>query len=609
MCMSITGGLSHSNGSLKVHELENFLYSRSRPLCSSTSFLRTPLPTSSSFKTFKGGEVFPGSSSASFSGNLGEGFFSRGQNNGSVSSPNRLRKGSSQRERDAFQLQCQCTASGHSTNTDTREQVVHSIFDVANPWSEGMQLRQSQWDVNQAWEVLRNDVLYLDYRARQDVLAIKSVHDKVVEVLNPAVREKRSVTAMRKQLQDLQDDLSRAHEQVHLSEARVEHTIRKLAELESAVKDRSLVKKEAPAASLASLAVTPVEQEEKVKVSSVNHNKRLDVSGPVAPYPPCLKNFWYPVAFSANVDSSTLVPFDCFEEPWVLFRGADSKPGVVRDQCAHRACPLSLGTVVDGQIQCPYHGWEFSTRGECTKMPSTSNKSIKIKVQSLPCVEHDGMIWVWPGDATPHASMPSLSAPKGFTIHAEIVLELPVEHGLLVENLLDLAHAPFTHTSTFAKGWAVPSLVRFNTAAAAALQGNWEPYPIDMEFRPPCVVLSTIGLAKPGQLEGKNSKDCSKHLFQMHACLPSSRGKTRLLYRMALDFAGWAKFVPFIQHVWQHLANQVLAEDLRLVLGQQDRMYRGANVWNHPVGYDKLGVRYRKWRNEVEAGNENPPFH
>lgn len=39
--------------------------------------------------------------------------------------------------------------------------------------------------------------------------------------------------------------------------------------------------------------------------------------------------------------------------------------------------------------------------------------------------------------------------------HAEIEVEVPVEHGLLVENLLDLAHAPFTHTSTFARGWPV----------------------------------------------------------------------------------------------------------------------------------------------------------
>lgn len=66
-----------------------------------------------------------------------------------------------------------------------------------------------------------------------------------------------------------------------------------------------------------------------------------------------------------------------------------------------------------------------------------------------------------------------------------------MEHGLLLENLLDLAHAPFTHTSTFAKGWPVPDVVKFN--AARMLGGNWEPYPIDMAFEPPCMVLSTIG--------------------------------------------------------------------------------------------------------------------
>ena len=81
-------------------------------------------------------------------------------------------------------------------------------------------------------------------------------------------------------------------------------------------------------------------------------------------------------------------------------------------------------------------------------------------------------------------------------VHAELTLEVPVEHGLLLENLLDLAHAPFTHTTTFAKGWPVPDVVKFN--AAKLLGGNWEPYPIDMAFEPPCMVLSTIGAAPAG---------------------------------------------------------------------------------------------------------------
>lgn len=50
------------------------------------------------------------------------------------------------------------------------------------------------------------------------------------------------------------------------------------------------------------------------------------------------------------------IPIDCFEQPWVIFRGKDGKPGCVKNTCAHRACPLDLGSVNEGRIQCPYHG-------------------------------------------------------------------------------------------------------------------------------------------------------------------------------------------------------------------------------------------------------------
>lgn len=47
---------------------------------------------------------------------------------------------------------------------------------------------------------------------------------------------------------------------------------------------------------------------------------------------------------------------------------------------------------------------------------------------------------------------------------------------------------------------------------------------------------------------------------------------------------------------------QVLGEDLVLVQGQQDRMMRGSSTWANPVSYDKLAVRYRRWRNQTAEG-------
>jgi chlorophyllide a oxygenase len=90
------------------------------------------------------------------------------------------------------------------------------------------------------------------------------------------------------------------------------------------------------------------------------------------------------------------------------------------------------------------------------------------------------------------------------------------------------------------------------------LSGNWDPYPIDMSFEPPCMVVSMIGLKQPGQIEaGARAEECSNHLHQLHVCLPSRRGHTRLLYRMSLDFMPWIKHVPGISRFWNYIAGQV----------------------------------------------------
>ena len=51
------------------------------------------------------------------------------------------------------------------------------------------------------------------------------------------------------------------------------------------------------------------------------------------------------------------------------------------------------------------------------------------------------------------------------------------------------------------------------------------------------------------------------------------------------------------------VAAQVLGEDMKLVVGQQDRLERGGDTWAFPVSYDKIAVRYRRWRNSIASGD------
>ena len=54
-----------------------------------------------------------------------------------------------------------------------------TLFDVEDPRTKVPQCKGKFLDVNQALEVARYDIQYCDWRARQDVLTIMLLHEKV----------------------------------------------------------------------------------------------------------------------------------------------------------------------------------------------------------------------------------------------------------------------------------------------------------------------------------------------------------------------------------------------------------------------------------------------
>lgn len=59
-----------------------------------------------------------------------------------------------------------------------------ALFDVEDPRSKFPQCKGRFLDVNQALEVARFDIQYCDWRARQDLLTIMLLHEKVSINLN-----------------------------------------------------------------------------------------------------------------------------------------------------------------------------------------------------------------------------------------------------------------------------------------------------------------------------------------------------------------------------------------------------------------------------------------
>lgn len=158
---------------------------------------------------------------------------------------------------------------------------------------------------------------------------------------------------------------------------------------------------------------------------------------------------WFPVAFASDLGEGTMIPFDLFNVPWVAFRDEKGQAGCVKDECAHRACPISLGKLVEGKVQCPYHGWEYTTGGECVKMPSIKKLLPDVFVDAAPVVERDGLLRVWAGKwstdmdvqqaALQKLDSKALACPDRFTTMAEVTVELEMEAHEVMERLMDLA--------------------------------------------------------------------------------------------------------------------------------------------------------------------------
>ena len=54
----------------------------------------------------------------------------------------------------------------------------------------------------------------------------------------------------------------------------------------------------------------------------------------------------------------------------------------LEDNCPHRGAALSEGTILNGEIVCPWHGWRFALdNGECSTLPgSMSAKCFEVRV-------------------------------------------------------------------------------------------------------------------------------------------------------------------------------------------------------------------------------------
>lgn len=152
---------------------------------------------------------------------------------------------------------------------------------------------------------------------------------------------------------------------------------------------------------------------------------------------------------------------------YVIWRSTDRTMVGLLDACPHKGASLSRGNIVNNNIMCPYHGYEFNTSGCLEKVPGIYFRyKPYYDVEKFDVTEKDGWVYLntYNYRVARKIDIPGTRIPEKFA--ENIFQEEDIRNGsrvvhlnmhfkcfsrILSENSLDVMHLAFVHTFGNAK--------------------------------------------------------------------------------------------------------------------------------------------------------------
>lgn len=163
---------------------------------------------------------------------------------------------------------------------------------------------------------------------------------------------------------------------------------------------------------------------------------------------PVLLNDWHPVAIAANLPRGQMQATELLDLPLVIWRDTADGLHAWEDRCPHRGMKLSMGSLQDDHLTCPYHGWRFDPTGHCAHIPALpglAGDQLKGRLTPFAVEERHGLIWVCLGaPAQTVAPFPEFADPRLRKVWCgpyEVMSSAP----RIIENFLDMAHFAYVH--------------------------------------------------------------------------------------------------------------------------------------------------------------------
>ncbi|BAK66548.1 putative iron-sulfur protein [Sphingobium sp. SYK-6] len=346
-----------------------------------------------------------------------------------------------------------------------------------------------------------------------------------------------------------------------------------------------------------------------------------------------VRNCWYMAGWSKDFTGTDVQSVSILNEPLVMYRADNGSLVALEDRCPHRAAPLSKGRREGNDLRCMYHGIMFGPDGACTDLPGQPVIPKSVCVRSYNVIEKDGCAWVWMGEADrlDFALIPNFIGPDhpDWAI-TQSQLDIDAEGQLLIDNLLDVSHAPYVHEATFGVSdkKTVQTLIEgeFHAKTTKLERGvhieRWHvgrkknPFIGDMasddlvinEVNVPGVFTLMTRSYAPGVQdrcgsEGIPEEEPILSRFIGQIVTPVKDGQCKLFYAVG----PWSKHAQLKDRVFK-VAGEAFREDEDIIVAQQRIIDRNPNRPMLTLGMDGPLVRYLNIvKRLIAQEQERPP--
>jgi phenylpropionate dioxygenase-like ring-hydroxylating dioxygenase large terminal subunit len=166
-------------------------------------------------------------------------------------------------------------------------------------------------------------------------------------------------------------------------------------------------------------------------------------------------NQWYLILESKELKNGRPLRVKRLNEDIVLWRDENKNVCCINDKCCHRGVSLSCGKIINGNLECPFHGFIYDKTGQVRIIPANGkNKPVPVtmKVQGYKTFEAYGFIWLWWGEENKTSEEAFFFKELKYYSYSGFKDHRNVHYSRAIENQLDVVHVPFVHKTTIGRG-------------------------------------------------------------------------------------------------------------------------------------------------------------